>query len=1045
MSDRENPPKKPPPGTSPATNPEPTTKSAGSRGGAVGEGAAILRTEGRQDASSSPARGQDKAYKDKGKAVFEWDSRSRSNGAAGPGFDFARPSSYRDAVVRPRTFKPRFPASSSQDHQQWYTRDSMGGRKEAQTVWSRLGSAHDGTGGKAAGGSNGGSWLATSKAKAGKRCYNCLSSGHLIAACRDPPRCLRRYRFGHMAARCEYLEVLSHSRAAAAAFRSAAFASCVAAASRSAAVAPCSAAAEPESRVTDPSGAVSRYTASRAAAAGAAPAAAMEEEFLMYNRVREDRRGHVAAGVRRTAAIRGEERALEIIALLAVQVDAGVRLDSARIRAEAAHQLQVPVGDLGVSRVSPACFLLRFDGQHQRNSAYRLGKLTIGHVRLQLLPWKRQVGARAELFKFFYHVRLCIEGVPVHARQLEVVASLLPRQSFVDDLVCDLEKAEEEECYRLWIWTSDPAAIATTGTLHIQEPFPPPAEMYADSMEEPGMPTFRSPRRSYDSPISGIPDEELEESWPGSHPFPWSLGVPDGVSRQSPAPRRISVHDRLGGRGRDRSPPRGGGSSGLGLRQVPPSGPHDVGAMLRGQGGNYFHGGSSRHGGAYYQRRGPQGIHGVWRWLVKGQHDKLKEGCSVQSQQSTEPGDSFRLHENPAFVSWATDPMLDEAGLGKAGPARQQRSVEPTAVHQGLAFPEPVLEQDTGVGPAEQRAGVPCHSHDRLANPEGDGDLLHCVDAQREMTGDTTPHHVGSEPGNERAGLLASEQQGEEGLNVEDFSSSVAQDGLGKQHVNNSGSVVPRVSVTASLGEEVVVPATDDDPTPVDGPGITEGADQQEDQLEEAASRQVGDAAGLVAAEEGGLVTGVIPRPNRGLLIDLNEVCGDGPDSGSIMGPECGGPAQVLDQGAKAREVLGEADRRLNCDERNHPAHRPQPRGIARFAVPLKKSLLCNPMPRSRGGNNKKGAAHDDKRIGKAVKKAASAQPPEEKATTLLMRTMGVLSDEELPSTEAQEKFGLEFVAPVLNSLMGNMRNVLGMSTQGGRGVLDELIVEADD
>ncbi|CAN6233359.1 unnamed protein product [Urochloa humidicola] len=799
------------------------------------------------------------------------------------------------------------------------------------------------------------------------------------------------------------------------------------------------------------------------------------EEFLLYSRVREDRPGHVAAGVTRTAAIRGEERALETFALLAVQVDGGVRLDSARVRAEAAHQLQVPVGDLGVSRVSPACFLLRFDGQHQRNSAYRLGKLTIGHVRLQLLPWKRQVGARAELFKFYYHVRLCIEGVPVHARQPEVVASLLPRQSVVDDLVCDMEKAEEEECYRLWIWTSDPAAIATTGTLHIQEPFPPPEELYADSMEEPGMPTFgsepakaldydvlihidrvmdysppsaRSPRRSYDSPISGIPDEELEESWPGRHPFPWSLGVSDGVSRQPPASRRTSVHDRLGGRGRDRSPPRGGGSSGLGLRQVPPSGPHDVGAMFGGQGGNYFHGSSSRHGGGYYQRRGLQGINGVWRWQVKGQQDKL-DGCPVQCQQSTELGDSFRLHENPAFVSWAADPMLDEAGLGEAGPARQQRSVEPTAVHQGLAFPEPVLEQDTGVGPAQQRAGVPCHSHERHADQEGDGDLLHCVDAQREMAGDTLPHHVDTELGNERACLLASEQQGEEGLNVEGFSSSTAQGSLGVQHGDISGSLVPRASVTASLGEEVAVPATDDDLSPVDGPGIAEGAAQKKDQLEEATGRQAGDAAGLVAAEEGGLVTGmstgVIPRPNGGLLIDLNEVCGDGPDSGNMMGPECGGPRQVLDQGAVAREVLGEADRRLNCDERNPPTHRPQPRGIARFAVPLKKSLLCNPVPRSRGGNNKKGAAHEDKRIGKAVKKAAPAQPAEEKATTLLMRTMGVLSDEELPSADAQEKFGLEFVAPVLNSLMGNMRNVLGMPTQGGRGVLDELIVEADD
>ncbi|CAN6229270.1 unnamed protein product [Urochloa humidicola] len=223
--------------------------------------------------------------------------------------------------------------------------------------------------------------------------------------------------------------------------------------------------------------------------------------------------------------------------------------------------------------------------------AYRQGKIQISHVRLQLLPWKRQVGARAELFKFYYHVRLCIEGVPVHARHPEVVASLFPRPSFVDDLECDMEKAKEEECYRLWIWTSDPAAIATTGTLHVEEPVVLPQEGYADSLVELGMPMgalrwepakamdyeviihidrvldysplpSAHPRRSVDSPISGVPDEELESNWPVRHPLPWSLGVPDGVGRTE---HRVSVHDRLGGRGCDRSPPRGGGSSGLGL------------------------------------------------------------------------------------------------------------------------------------------------------------------------------------------------------------------------------------------------------------------------------------------------------------------------------------------------------------------------------------------------------------------------------------------------------------------------------------------------
>lgn len=69
-----------------------------------------------------------------------------------------------------------------------------------------------------------------------------------------------------------------------------------------------------------------------------------------------------------------------------------------------------------------------------------------------------QVGA-VSLSRFRYRVRVCIEGVPEHIRQAREVASLFPRQSFVDDLECDPEKPEEEECLCLWVWTPHPEGI----------------------------------------------------------------------------------------------------------------------------------------------------------------------------------------------------------------------------------------------------------------------------------------------------------------------------------------------------------------------------------------------------------------------------------------------------------------------------------------------------------------------------------------------------------------------------------------------------------
>ncbi|CAN6200643.1 unnamed protein product [Urochloa humidicola] len=261
------------------------------------------------------------------------------------------------------------------------------------------------------------------------------------------------------------------------------------------------------------------------------------------------RLAHVRAGVPRSDDIRRIERELEIFSLIAVQLDARTRLDTARVHHEAVRQLRVPHHELGVSRMSVATFLLKFGGQQQRNAHLR-GTLRIAHVTLKLLPWARQVSAKDVPSKFNYRVRVCIEGVPEHARFPEAITGLFKPPAFIDDLDCDMIKPEEEECLRLWLWTSDPDGIATAGTLQMEEPVTLPEQGYAESLAELGMPwgamrngpaetldydvliqvdkvlDYSPPsrstvRRSIVSPISGHPDESLEEEWLVKFPFRW--------------------------------------------------------------------------------------------------------------------------------------------------------------------------------------------------------------------------------------------------------------------------------------------------------------------------------------------------------------------------------------------------------------------------------------------------------------------------------------------------------------------------------------------
>ncbi|CAO2162731.1 unnamed protein product [Urochloa humidicola] len=150
-----------------------------------------------------------------------------------------------------------------------------------------------------------------------------------------------------------------------------------------------------------------------------------------------------------------------------------------------------------------------------------------------------------------YKARVCVEGVPTHARQLETVAGLfaggfaLVESLDDDDAVADKEAA----CVRVWVWTRDPDTVARAGTLLIQEPRGPtwPSVVHSDlgltgySMSAAGPPQMVEYEviihldRVYDyTPAPGSTAGGL--LWPRCHVFSWSLGVLDGAA---PPPRTV--------------------------------------------------------------------------------------------------------------------------------------------------------------------------------------------------------------------------------------------------------------------------------------------------------------------------------------------------------------------------------------------------------------------------------------------------------------------------------------------------------------------------
>ncbi|CAO2184289.1 unnamed protein product [Urochloa humidicola] len=158
-------------------------------------------------------------------------------------------------------------------------------------------------------------------------------------------------------------------------------------------------------------------------------------------------------------------------------------------------------------------------------------------------------GVAAPAPVLLYKARVCVEGVPMHARQLETVAGLFAGGFTLVESLDDGGAVADKEaaCVCAWVWTRDPDTVARAGTLLIQEPRGPtwPSLVHSDlgltgySMSAAGPPQMVEYEviihldRVYDyTPASGSTTGFL--LWPRCHVFTWHLGVLDGDAPASP-------------------------------------------------------------------------------------------------------------------------------------------------------------------------------------------------------------------------------------------------------------------------------------------------------------------------------------------------------------------------------------------------------------------------------------------------------------------------------------------------------------------------------
>jgi hypothetical protein len=73
-----------------------------------------------------------------------------------------------------------------------------------------------------------------------------------------------------------------------------------------------------------------------------------------------------------------------------------------------------------------------------------------------------------EATELLYKVRLCIEGVPLHAHQLVSVAQLMAPATLMEQIEVRPLEDKDRACCVVWAWIKDPDGFTKSSTLELE-------------------------------------------------------------------------------------------------------------------------------------------------------------------------------------------------------------------------------------------------------------------------------------------------------------------------------------------------------------------------------------------------------------------------------------------------------------------------------------------------------------------------------------------------------------------------------------------------
>ncbi|WVZ79499.1 hypothetical protein U9M48_027071 [Paspalum notatum var. saurae] len=196
--------------------------------------------------------------------------------------------------------------------------------------------------------------------------------------------------------------------------------------------------------------------------------------------------------------------------------------------------------EVTVTKHHPEAFLIKFLHPHHCAEATKKGYIKRRGIDIRFIRWRSLSSALGVTLLF--RVKLCLDGIPGHAWDADIVERIISRRCALETIETNLINPDETKKVDLWAWTANPSSIPKKIWLNFTSQARDAKLSFVLVMETPPehwqsgskFPVIVHLEENHDYTVASR--DEQGNITPGKRRLPrWHLGVVDGEPRPSRA------------------------------------------------------------------------------------------------------------------------------------------------------------------------------------------------------------------------------------------------------------------------------------------------------------------------------------------------------------------------------------------------------------------------------------------------------------------------------------------------------------------------------